>query len=605
MSLPALPFDSASLLAGLPDQPGVYRMLGEGGLVLYVGKAKALRKRVASYFQRTLTSPRIALMVAQIRAVEVTVTRSETEALLLENTLIKRLSPRYNIVFRDDKSYPYIKLSGHAFPRLEYFRGAPDRNGDYFGPFPSGAAVRSSLHLLQRTFRLRTCEDSVFANRSRPCLLFQIHRCSGPCVEAIGETGYRDDVRMTRLLLGGKAGEVVERLSERMQVAADALAYETAARLRDQIRALRQVQERQFVLSTRGEDADVVVAVREQGLVCLNLAMVRGGEHLGDRPLFPQHADDAENAEVVEGFLRQHYALHAPPPLLVVNAQVTDEISVELQAVTNREVIIRTPRAAGERAWIEMAENNARLACQARAGATQSQVKRLEALAKVLDLPELPERIECFDISHTQGERPVASCVAYVEDAMRRSEYRRFNIRDAAPGDDYAAMREAVSRRYQPVAEGDGVRPDLVLIDGGVGQLKVAQEALIEAGLPDLTVLGVAKGAARTVGDETLIFADGRPPVQLGAEHPALLLIQEIRDEAHRFAVFGHRARREKARKTSPLEGIAGVGAAKRRNLINHLGGWQGVRAASVEQLAQVPGIGPTLADKVFRALHT
>jgi excinuclease ABC subunit C len=598
-------FDPVELLKQLPEQPGVYRMLGDDARVLYVGKAKSLKKRVASYFQRTQSSPRIALMVAQIRAVETTVTRSETEALLLENTLIKRLTPRYNIVFRDDKSYPYIRLSPHEFPRLEYFRGVPDRNGDYFGPFPSGGAVRNSLHLLQRTFRLRTCEDSVFANRTRPCLLFQIHRCSGPCVAGVSGEQYGQDVRLTRLLLSGKGNEVVGDLTKAMEASAAAMAFEEAARIRDQIRALRQIQERQFVMSARGEDADIVTVVRNQGLTCLNLAMVRAGEHLGDRPMFPQHADDAEAGEVIDRFLRQHYELHAPPGVILVNATVSDEALADIDALAKRKVLIRPPKRESEHAWVSMAEHNASLACLARAGSNRSQLGRLEALTAVLDLAETPVRIECFDISHTQGESPVAACVAYIKDGMRKSEYRRFNIRNAAAGDDYAAIREAVSRRYQPSDGTAGVRPDLVLIDGGLGQLREAEAALRDIGIVDLPLVGVSKGAERKAGAEKLVFPDGREPVQLGAEHPALLLIQEIRDEAHRFAVFGHRARREKTRRVSPLEGISGVGAAKRRNLINHLGGWQGVRDASVEQLAQVPGIGPALAEKVYRSLHS
>lgn len=596
-------FDAKTFLTTLPDQPGVYRMLGAAGQVLYVGKAKSLKKRVSSYFQKNQASPRIALMVSQIAGVEITVTHSEAEALLLENNLIKRLDPRFNIVFRDDKSYPYILITRQNAPRLAFFRGVPDRKGDYFGPYPSAGAVRESLHLLQKMFRLRTCEDSVFAHRSRPCLLYQIRRCSAPCMADSDPARYAEDVRLARLFLEGRALEVIEQLSLHMEEASQRLAFEQAALYRDQIQALRRVQERQYVAGIDPEDIDVVVAVREQEMYCVNLAMVRGGQHLGDKPMFPAHAEQASLAEVLGDFLRQHYLLHPVPKRIVVNDEVLDEVRDDLEALGVRAMAL--PRADAQRAWVSMAEQNAVLAVRARIGAACAQTRRLEALRDALDLAETPERIECFDISHTQGEAPVASCVVYHGTGMRRSEYRRFNIRDITPGDDTAAIRQAVGRRYGKLPEGEGTRPDLVLIDGGKGQVRAAAAALAELGVADLPLVGVAKGEARIPGRELLVYADDRNSLELGGEHPALQLIQEIRDEAHRFAVFGHRARREKARRVSSLEEIPGIGAARRRALINHFGGLQGVREATVEQLAGAAGISRALADKVFRMLHS
>lgn len=596
-------FDAKSFLANLPEQPGVYRMLGGAAQVLYVGKAKSLKKRVSSYFQKNLSSPRIALMVSQIAAIETTVTRSEAEALLLENNLIKRLNPRFNIVFRDDKSYPYIVITRQDTPRLGFFRGSPDRKADYFGPYPSAGAVRESLHLLQKMFRLRTCEDSVFANRSRPCLLFQIRRCSGPCVGMVAADQYAEDVRLAKLFLDGRGLEVIERLSRKMEDAAARLAFEQAALYRDQIQALRRLHERQFVAGFSADDVDVVVVVREHGKYCINLAMVRGGQHLGDKPMFPEHADDASPAEVLGGFLRQHYLVHPLPHRIVVNDEVADDVREDLQSLAAHTLAL--PRAEAQRAWVAMAVENGRLAILARIGAAYAQTRRCEALRDALDLADIPERIECFDISHTQGEAPVASCVVYHGTGMRRSEYRRFNIRDVTPGDDYAAIRQAVSRRYDKLPAGEGTRPDLLLIDGGKGQVRAAAAALAELGIADLPLIGVAKGEARTPGREQLVYADERKSLELGGEHPALQLIQEIRDEAHRFAVSGHRGRREKARRTSVLEDIPGIGAARRRALINHFGGLQGIREATVEQLAGAPGISRALADKLFRNLHS
>ena len=601
-------FDARELLATLTDLPGVYRMLDADGKVLYVGKAKNLKKRVASYFRDNHPSPRIALMVTQIAKVETTVTRSEAEALLLENNLIKSLAPRYNILFRDDKSYPYIVITRDEFPRLAFFRGNTDRKSDYFGPFPSSTAVRASITLLQRMFRLRTCEDSVYSNRSRPCLLYQIKRCSGPCVDLIAPEDYARDVQMASLFLLGKQQEVIGRLSEAMDKAANELAFEQAAIYRDQIRSLRQVQDKQYVESGKGEDVDVVVVVAEDKLVCVNLAMVRGGRHLGDKPQFPTNAGGSSPLEVLAAFLYQHYLSHPIPMRIYLNQNLNDtEVGSTLSELAGRPVPIVEPRLTMQKVWVEMAEQNAKLAILARRATLSRQSVRLDALREAIGLEndETGEaRIECFDISHTQGESAVASCVVYQGNGMQKSEYRRFNIKDIQPGDDYAAIRQAVLRRYEKVASGESVAPSLILIDGGKGQVGMAASALEELGLSHLPMLGVAKGEARKPGLEVLIFADGREPVQLPTEHPALHLIQEIRDEAHRFAVSGHRAQRSKTRRVSRLEEIAGIGPKRRKALISHFGGLQGITNAGVDQLTAVPGISRELAETIYSALH-
>ncbi|WP_153146408.1 excinuclease ABC subunit UvrC [Dechloromonas sp. H13] len=601
-------FDAKSFLASLTELPGVYRMLGAGGAVLYVGKAKNLKKRVASYFRDNLASPRIAHMVSQIEAIETTSTRTEAEALLLENNLIKSLSPRYNILFRDDKSYPYIVLTRDEFPRLGFFRGNPDRKADYFGPYPSSWAVRDSIHLLQKMFRLRTCEDTVFANRSRPCLLYQIKRCSGPCVGHIAADDYAADVQLASMFLLGRQQEVTKRLSDAMEAASQRLAFEQAAVYRDQIQSLRQVQEKQYVSSSKGEDIDIVVGLREAGQLCVNLAMVRGGRHLGDRPRFPVNAGESSAAEAVAAFIRQHYAAHPAPARLIASPLPEEEEGSDLGALlaemAGRPVPVIEARSVLHRAWAEMALQNGRLAILARNQASAQQEQRLQALQQVLAFPESLQRIECFDISHTQGEAAVASCVVYHGNGMKKSDYRRFNIRDITPGDDYAAMRQAVTRRYDRVATGEGIAPDLILIDGGKGQVSAAYAALADLGLGELAMVGVAKGEERKPGLETLIFPDGREPLQLPPEHSALHLIQEIRDEAHRFAITGHRARRGKARKTSRLEDLPGIGPARRKALVARFGGLAGVLAATPDQLAEVPGISREQAEKIYAALH-
>ena len=604
-------FDAKQLLATLTELPGVYRMVDAKDTVLYVGKAKNLKKRVASYFRENHPSPRIALMVAQIARVETTVTRSEAEALLLENNLIKSLSPRYNILFRDDKSYPYIVVSRDPYPRLGFYRGNTDRRADYFGPFPSSQAVRDSVNLLQRMFRLRTCENSVFSNRSRPCLLHQIKRCSAPCVELIAPEAYAQDVQMATLFLLGRHQEVIGRLTEAMDQSAAALAFEQAAIYRDQIQSLRRVQDRQYIETGRGEDVDIVVVVEEGGMLCVNLAMVRGGRHLGDKTQFPSNAGDSSPLDVLCAFLGQHYLVHPIPERIYLNLSLPDgELAATLAEFAQRPVPLLEPRLTMQKRWVEMAEQNAKLAIVARRSVLARQSSRLDALHEVLGLePDESDegretRIECFDISHTQGESTVASCVVYQGNGMRKSDYRRFNIQGIEPGDDYAAIRQAVSRRYEKVASGEAVAPSLVVIDGGKGQLGCALSALEELGLAHLPLLGIAKGEGRKPGLESLIFADGREPVQLPPEHPALHLLQEIRDEAHRFAITGHRAQRSKTRRTSRLDEIAGIGPKRRKALISHFGGLQGISNAGVDQLTAVPGISRELAETIYTALH-
>ena len=603
---PSTAFDATSVVAGLPHLPGVYRMLNAAGEALYVGKARDLKKRVASYFQKAQgLSPRIQLMLTQVVALETTVTRSESEALLLENNLIKALAPRYNILFRDDKSYPYLMVSGHAWPQLRFHRGSVDRRHRVFGPFPHAGAVRESMQLLQRVFRLRTCEDSVFGARSRPCLLHQIQRCSAPCVGLIAPADYAEDVRAALLFLDGKDDEVVGTLERRMATAAAGQEYEKAAVFRDQIGALGRVRERQFVDSERGTDADIVACAEAGGVVCVNLAMVRGGRHLGDKNFFPRNAGEADAGSVLEAFVSHHYAEHPVPPLVIVGAELDTETLAALLSEQAQHPVTLTARPGGERrVWLAMAGKNAALGAGQQAALRVTQEARVQALAPALGLSEPPERIECFDISHTMGEATVASCVVYDHSAMKKSDYRRFNIETAAAGDDYAAMREVLTRRYRRVVNGEAPMPDLVLIDGGKGQLGVAVEVMRDLGLGAVPLVGVAKGEARKPGLEQLFLPGRAEPIQLAADDPALHLIQQIRDEAHRFAIEGHRARRGRSRTASPLEAIEGVGAKRRQSLITRFGGVRGLSAASVDELARVPGVSRTLAQRIYDALH-
>jgi excinuclease ABC subunit C len=596
---------SDEFIATLPHLPGVYRMLSAAGEVLYVGKARDLKKRVSSYFHKTHADPRIQSMAPQVESVEITVTRSESEALLLEDNLIKAHHPRYNIFFRDDKSYPYLMLSGHAFPRLGFHRGPLDKANKYFGPFPNAGAVRESIQLMQKVFRIRTCEDSVFNYRSRPCLLFQIKRCTAPCVRLIDKARYAEDVAEAISFLQGREDQVVSRLVKRMEDAAANTNYEEAAVYRDQIRSLTRIRETQSVSGRQAVDADVVACVSADGLTCVNLVMVRNGRHLGDRSFFPENAKLADASTVLEAFLAQHYLKHEPPPLIIINHELERAtLESSLSEKSGRKIRINSRPARLRKQWVAMAEQNARVAIAQKFSAHATQESRLEALQVALDLPPSAQRIECFDISHTMGEASVASCVVYDKLNLQPSEYRRYNISGITPGDDYAAMRHVLTRRYKKLAGGEGKIPDLILIDGGRGQIAVAKGVLADLGLNDVSLMGIAKGEDRKPAFDHLVPADAKAILRLPPEHPGLHLLQKIRDEAHRFAVTGHRVRRAKARTHSTLEDIAGIGAKRRHSLLTRFGGLRGVTAASVEELSQVEGISRELAQRIYQELH-
>ncbi|AWW49373.1 excinuclease ABC subunit UvrC [Polynucleobacter paneuropaeus] len=624
----------------LPGLPGVYRFFDEAGHILYVGKARNLKKRVSSYFQRTQLSPRIQNMVRKIARYETTVTRTETEALILENNLIKELSPPFNILFRDDKSYPYVMLTGHTFPRLASYRGKVDKRNRYFGPFPNSWAVRNSVQILQKVFRLRTCEDSVFKNRSRPCLLHQIHRCSAPCVGRLSEEQYGQDVMQATRFLEGDHSRVLSELEKEMEAHSEAMEFEMAAVMRDRIADLSSVLQQQSMDTVAdGEgDVDIIAVAQMEGMICVNLAMVRGGRHLGDRPYFPKglrmsSGEQASPAEILETFIQQHYLEDEPteggasttnliPPVFILNHSLqiaaedggsSEDKSVEslqslLSIQAGKKITFLHQPQGQRRHWLAMAEGNAKLALTKRLVETGGQLARARALADVLslDLENLEQlRIECFDISHTSGEATQASCVVYAKNDMQSSEYRRFNIDGITPGDDYAAMRQVLQRRYANFQELPVDKlPQVILIDGGKGQVEMARQVLTEFGMDISLIVGVAKGEGRKVGLETLIFADERKPLELGIDSAALLLVAQIRDEAHRFAITGMRAKRAKARTVSRLEEIEGIGAKRRQKLLARFGGLRGVAGATVEEIAGVDGISMTLAEQIYRQLH-
>ncbi|MCX7245091.1 MAG: excinuclease ABC subunit UvrC [Burkholderiales bacterium] len=614
----------------LPSLPGVYRFFDAAGHILYVGKARDLKKRVSSYFQRTQLSPRIERMVGKIARYETTVTRTESEALILENNLIKELTPPFNILFRDDKSYPYLMLSGNTFPRLASYRGKVDRRNRYFGPFPNAWAVRNSIQILQKVFRLRTCEDSVFKNRSRPCLLHQIHRCSAPCVGRLSAEQYGQDVAQAMRFLEGDHSQVLTELEKEMEVHSAAMEFEMAAVLRDRIADLSSVLQQQSMDTVASGECDVdILAVAElEGMVCVNLAMVRGGRHLGDRAYFPKALRSVagelpEPAEILEAFMQQHYldaelepTSNLIPPTIILShqTQVGSEVgtTINLPEIladrTGRKIHFLHQPHGQRRHWLVMAEGNAKIALAKRLVETGGQLAKARALADVLtlDLENLEQlRIECFDISHTAGEATQAACVVYAKNAMQASEYRRFNIKDITPGDDYAAMRQVLQRRYANFQETPLERmPQVILIDGGKGQVEMARQVLVDFGMEISLIVGVAKGEKRQVGLETLIFADDRPALSLGIESAALMLLAQIRDEAHRFAITGMRAQRAKTRTVSRLEEIEGIGAKRRQKLLARFGGLRGVANASIEELLGVEGISQVLAEQIYRQLH-
>ena len=598
-------FDAKPILKTLPNLPGVYRMLNACDEVIYVGKAKDLKKRVASYFNKNLPSPRTRLMVSHIANIVTTVTHNEAEALLLENNLIKSLMPRYNVLFRDDKTYPYIVLSADPQPRLAFHRGTQRKGAQYFGPFPNAVAVRESIQLLQKVFKLRTCENSVFSNRSRPCLQHQIERCTAPCVGLISDADYRNDVEQAALFLQGKTNEVIDTLAEKMNVAASNLDYEQAALIRDRMQALRQVQAKQFVSDFNVADADVIACAELQGQHCINLVMVRGGRHLGDRSYMPKNTDGESLETTVLAFLAQHYVAQNTPPLIVLGIKVDGSLLEQvLSEQAGRKVKLNSNAIGDKRVWLKMAQTNAELALSQRAASAANQSAKLLALHEALNLPDSAQRIECFDISHTMGEATIGSCVVFDRGDMQNSEYRRYNVTGITPGDDYAAMRDVLTRRYKKVAAGEGVRPDLVFIDGGKGQLSVAVEVMAEVGLSDILLVGIAKGEARKPGLETMIFSDTGEMLNLEKDNKGLHLLQQIRDEAHRFAITGHRAKRAKARMHSSLEDIEGIGAKRRKALLTRFGGLDAIKNASMDELAQVEGISPSLAEKIYGELH-
>jgi len=642
---PDSPFDIAAFLKELTTRPGVYRMIDANGTVMYVGKAKNLKKRVSSYFQKTHASPRTSHMVERIVRVDVTPTRTEAEALLLENNLIKSLSPRYNILFRDDKSYPYLRLTNHKYPRVAYYRGAVDKKSQFFGPFPNAWAVKESIQVLQRVFLLRTCEDTVFSHRSRPCLQAQIQRCSAPCVNWISPEDYAKDVEAASRFLRGDHKSVLANLEEKMLEASGLLEFEKAAMYRNQLGALSRVLQKQSVDTTGGDDdADIIAVVIKGGAVCVNLAMVRGGRHLGDKPMFPSVAQASEDIgpEVLEAFLSQAYVDRPIPNLLIVNQDLdAPELLMALSQQAGKKInLIRQPQSE-RRKWLDMAVDNAEIAIARRIAEQGSAQFRTRALVETLGLEARLEealqaseadrllsgnsvgtdlagdssaaeeidllatlRVECFDISHTAGEATQASCVVFHNHDMQSREYRRYNIEGITPGDDYAAMRQAVTRRYQREGKTPIVMPHVVLIDGGKGQIEVARQVFEQLRLDISLIVGVKKGENRKVGLETLVFPDGRPSLELGPGHPALMLIAQIRDEAHRFAITGMRAKRAKARQASELDEIEGIGARRKQKLLTRFGGLRGVKAASVEDLQTVDGISKTLAEEIYRRLH-
>ena len=618
------PFDGKAFSRGLSTAPGVYRMIGADDKVLYVGKASALKNRVSSYFNATPKSARIMAMLSQTVRMEVTVTRTEAEALILENELIKSLKPRYNVLLRDDKSYPYVLLTNEAWPRIAVHRGPRSIPGRYFGPYASVGAVRDTLNLMHKLFKLRSCEDSVFRNRSRPCLQHQIGRCSAPCVGLVSAREYAESVRRATLLLEGRSDELTDELGRAMEGAAQRLDFEEAARLRDLVSSIRTLQARQYV-DGRAADLDVLAVSMQGAAACVVLLAFRDGRNLGTRSFFPR-TNGSENAEeVLAAFVSQYYGEQLPPGEIVIDRDIPDRelIQQALSASGERKVEIRH-RVRGDRAgYLDMARRNAQITLASERTSHAAQLARAEDLRELLGMAALPQRIECFDISHTMGEATVASCVVFDAEGPVRGQYRRYNIAGIEPGDDYEAMHQAISRRFRRAVASDtvdvddpaaatrrkrvdkaaAVLPDILLIDGGAGQVAQARAVLDELGIEGVALVGVAKGPARRPGDEELLLPDGRC-VRPGAGSPALQLVQQVRDEAHRFAITGHRGRRQKARNTSRLEDIPGIGPRRRANLLRHFGGLGGLKAAGVEEISRVEGVNAALAERIYATLH-
>lgn len=600
-------FDLLTFLQNLPNLPGVYRMFDKNGQVLYVGKAVNLKNRVKSYFQKNDHSPRIALMVKQIDHIEVSITQSEAEALILENNLIKALSPKYNILFRDDKSYPYLKFSAHHFPQITYYRGNLKKPHRYFGPYPNSQAVRESIHTLQKVFRLRTCEDSVLAHRERPCLLHQIHRCSAPCVDKISPEAYQHDIQQALDFLNGKTDDIQQNLNEAMNRAAEALRFEEAARLRDQLQALHNIQSQQWIDGREHSDKniDTIAAVNAHGINCIHWVSIRAGRRVADDSFFPLGNIEESATECGEAFVARHYLGRDKPDIIISNFPLSESLQAALNSESKRKIHC-VSRVQGERrVWLKMATQNALLSIEQKTLQSTQQTERQNALAQVMRLPEI-HRLECFDISHTFGEATVASCVVYDENAMQPSQYRRFNIQTAKKSDDYGAMKEALTRRYSKLADGAEdapPRPDVVVIDGGKGQISTALAVWQDLGL-DIPLIGVAKGPERKAGKEELILPQSHEVLHLAANNPALFLLQTVRDEAHRFAITGHRKKRAKARTRSQLDDIAGIGSKRKKALLTRFGSVRGIQAAALDELARTEGISHALAEKIYQNFH-
>ena len=588
-----------------PTLPGVYRMINSKGDVIYVGKAKNLKNRVRSYFVKNQSSPRTKLMVGNINSIEFTVTNTEAEALILENNLIKKFMPRYNVIFRDDKSYPYLAITDDKFPRIRFHRGAQKKNTLYFGPFPNATAVRESIKLLQKVFMLRTCENTIFKNRSRPCLEHQIKRCTAPCVNLISQSDYMHDTKQAVLFLNGKGNEVIKNLTTKMNEHSDSFNFERAAVYRDRIQSLRQVRLQQSVSDFSEKDADIIASYHAYGKVCVNVVMIRGGRHLGDKSYFPKFQQEQDDVNVIEVFIVQFYDQIKPPPSIVIDKKINKSLIQDFFVIKNYSKIKIISKLVGDKKnWHLMAQKNAKLALIQENDKHSAQEEKLFKLRELLKLPDYVKRIECFDISHTMGAQTVASCVVYDNFNMQPKEYRKFNIKHDNPGDDYGAMREVIDRRLKRIISEESKKPDLVLIDGGLGQVNVAKKIMVELDVPNIFLVGVSKGPSRKVGQEKLILSDGNIMQETDPTHIGFHLLQKIRDEAHRFAITGHRAKRAKAGLASSLENIEGIGTKKRKNLLVYFGGLDGVKNAPTEELVLVEGINNQLAEKIYDFFH-